>query len=102
MADNAIDLIREAELEAEKILHDAALEATRLKDEAYAEACRIAQLHQQEASTAAAVAVCAAREACREHLDAEAVNLQQEIEALRLKAQSRRESAIEALVSSLV
>ncbi len=102
MADNPIDLIREAELKAERILQDAALEAARLKEEAYAEACKAAQLHQQASSAAAADAVCAAREKCGKFADAEAEKLRGEIQALRLQADSRRESAVDALVSSLV
>lgn len=102
MSDNSIDLIRGAELEAEKILRDAALEALRIKNDAYAEANRIGKLAAEAANTTAEGAVHAAREACLKFSQTEEAKLQSELAALRAQAQSRKEKAIEDIVSSLV
>jgi len=99
---NPIDLIREAELEAEKILHNAVLDAARLKDEAHLEAVRMGKLAEEAANAAADGAVCAAREACQQFSQAEATKLHDELETLRIQAESRREKAIVTLISSLV
>lgn len=102
MADNPIELIREAELEAGKNLQNAALEAERLIREAHLEAARGTKRAEEAASAAADAVMSAAREACKEHTRMEEAKLREELEALSAQAQSRKESAIEALLSMLV
>ena len=53
MADNAIDVIREAEVEAEGILLRAAQESERIKAEAAADAARAGEFCQAAAKAAA-------------------------------------------------
>jgi triphosphoribosyl-dephospho-CoA synthetase len=102
MTYNPIDLIREAELKAEEILRSAELDGTRLKDEAHKEAECAGKLAEEAARAAADGAVFTAREACRQFSQAEAIKLGDELEALRIQAESRKEEAIVDLISSLV
>ncbi len=102
MTYNPIDLIREVELKAEEILRNAELDGTRLKDEAHKEAERVGKFAEEAARAAADAAVSTAREECQQFSQAEAIKLGQELEALRIQTESRREKAIVALISSLV
>ena len=102
MADNAIDIIREAELAAEKILLQAAQESERIKAEAYAKAASEGKLAEAAAKAAAEAVISASREksllASRE---AEAA-VEGELQRLRQEATSRQGQAVTAVIHSLV
>ena len=102
MADNAIDTIREAELEAEKILLQATQESGRIKDETYAEAAYAGKMSKTAAIAAAEEAVSAARERSLHALQKAEAAVEEELKDLRQKAENRRGQAIEAVIHSLV
>ncbi len=102
MADNPIDVIREAEIEAEKILRDAAMESKRIAQDAKLEAARIEKDNESAAKAAAEQMISAARD--KSHLalrDAEAA-LEQELQSLRLLAGDRQKQAVAAVIEALV
>lgn len=102
MADNPIDVIRETELEAEKILSDAAMESEHIKQEAKLEAARIGKDAQAAAKAAAEQAVSAAREKSRMTLRNAETILEDELQALRRRANDKRDQAVAAIIASLV
>lgn len=102
MADNPIDVIRETELEAEKILNDASMESEHIKQEAKQEAARIGKDAEAAARAAAEQAVSAAREKSRLTLRNAETTLEEELQALRRQANDRRDQAVAAVIASLV
>lgn len=102
MADNPIDVIRETELEAEKILNDAAMESEHIKQEAKLEAARIGKDAQAAAKAAAEQAVSAAREKSRMTLRNAETILEDELQALRRRANDKRDQAVAAIIASLL
>lgn len=102
MAKNAIDIVREAEAEAEKILLEAVRESERITGDARTEAAQAAGLAEAAAKAAADKTIGAARRQGRHALMRGEAALQEEFEALRRQAGSRQAQAIEAVVSSLV
>ncbi|HWR22397.1 MAG TPA: hypothetical protein VN366_02875 [Feifaniaceae bacterium] len=102
MADNAIDIIREAELEAEKILLQAARESERIKTEAYAEAASEGKLAEAAAKAAAEAAVSASREKSLLASHKAEAALEEELRGLRREAASKRGQAVAAVIHSLV
>lgn len=87
MADGTIDIIREAEIEAKKPLLLAAQEG---------------ELCQAAAKAAAEETVWAAREKSAHAAQKAEASLEEELTALRRKAESLREQAIEAVIAALV
>lgn len=102
MADNPIDVIREAELEAEKILCDAAAENKRIEQDAKQETARIEKDDESAAKAAAEQIIGAAREKSRLALRNAEAALEQELQALRLHAGEKQKQAIAAVIAALV
>ena len=102
MADNAIDIIREAELEAEKILLQAAQESEHIKAEAYADAASAGKLAEAAAKTAAEAVVSASREKSLLALHKAEAALEEELQRLRREAANRQGQAVTAVIHSLV
>ena len=102
MADNAIDIIREAELEAEKILLQAAQESERIKAEAYAKAASEGTLAEAAAKAAAEAVVLASREKGLRASHRAETALEAELRGLRQEAANRQEQAVAAVIHSLV
>ncbi len=102
MADNPIDVIRETELEAEKILSDAALESDHIKQEAKVSSAQISKDAEAAAKTAAEQVVSAAREKSRLTLHNAEKSLEDELLALRRQANERRDQAVAAIIASIV
>ena len=102
MANNAIDIIREAELEAERILLQAAQESERIKAEAYAEAASAGKLAEAAAKAKAEAAVCASREKSLFAAHKAEAALEEELQGLRREAANRQGQAVAAVIHSLV
>ena len=102
MSDNPINVIREAEIEAEKILTDAAMESEHIKQDAQLEATRFAKNAQAAAIAAAEQIVSAAREKSRLTLHSAEAALEQELQALRLQASEKQKQAVAAVIEALV
>ena len=102
MDENPIDIIREAELEAEKILRDAAMESKRIEQEAIQEAARFVKDNECNAKAAAEQTVSASREKSRLTLRNAETALEEELRGLRLQANERQKQAVAAVIESLV
>ena len=102
MADNPIDVIREAELEAEKILRDAAMESKRIEQDAKLEAARIEKDNECAAKAAAEQMIIVAREKSHLTLNNAEAALEQELQSLRLQAGDRQKQAVAAVIEALV
>ena len=102
MAENPIDTIREAELEAERILAAATEQGARIENSARQEALRMRKADEAAANASASALIAAAREKARleqNHAEAEA---DVETHALREQAASRQEKAVRVLIDTLV
>lgn len=102
MAENPIDVIRNTELEAEKILNDAAMESEHIKQETKLETARISKEAEAAAKAAAERAITAAREKSRLTLRNAEAALEAELLDLRNQAGERRNKAVSAVIASLV
>jgi len=102
MADNAIEIIREAERDAEKALREAAREGEQIREDARAQAAQAGRLAQEAADAKAADAIDAARQNSLQAMHREDERLEEELAALRLHADGRREQAVETVIASLI
>lgn len=101
MADNSIDMVREAEVKADETLREASQRAAQIVDEAYAKAVEIANTAEDEARAQAASQVAAAHEENKKILEQAIGELGGEIEDFKAKARENQVQAVMAVLRSI-
>lgn len=102
MAENAIDLVRAAEAEAEQIARDATQQSTEILSTAEAEAARIAAQTEDTARTQAEKQVADAHAASQKMLDEALLGLSDEMDALAQKARAAQPKAVQMILDTMV
>lgn len=101
MADNSIDHVREAELEAEETAHKADRDAAQIVDDAQQKAVKMVIDAEDEARARAAEKVAAAHAVSQQQLEAARDNLSGEMDELTAKARSHQEEAVKEILKAL-
>ncbi|MGI6161237.1 MAG: hypothetical protein ACOYJD_04325 [Christensenellales bacterium] len=102
MSESAIDIIRNAESEAERMLMQASEESERIKEEAVTEAAKTSEIEEAAANEAARSIISSAKQKRREKLINAEKALLEELELLHRHAEARQEAAVEAVIDSLI
>lgn len=102
MAENPIDVIREAELDAERILAAATEQSESIQEAAHQEALSARKADEAAANAAAAMLLAAARERGRLVQEQAEAQADRELIALSEQAASRSEMAVRVLIDTLV
>ncbi|NLW78013.1 MAG: hypothetical protein GXY32_01195 [Ruminococcaceae bacterium] len=101
MADNPIDLVRQAETEAQEKIRQAEQQAARMVDDAHGEAVRLANDAEDAARKAAAASVAAAHKTSAEKLEISAALLGGEMDQLVDRAHANQAAAVKMILDAL-
>lgn len=101
MADNPINLVRQAETEAQDKIRQAEQQAAKMVDDAHSEAVKLAGDAEDAARKAAADSVAAAHKASAEKLEVSAALLGGEMDQLVDKAHSNQATAVKMILDAL-
>ncbi|MGD9560163.1 MAG: hypothetical protein AB7V55_06130 [Oscillospiraceae bacterium] len=101
MAENPIELVRQAESEADETLRTAAQQAEQMVDDAHGEVVRLARTAEDDARRAAADKIAEAHKASQRALEEAMAGLDGEMVALQEKARAAQPKAIEMIIDAL-
>lgn len=101
LADNTIELVRQAEGQADEVAKKAAQEAAQIVDQTQNEAVRLTNEAEDAARERAAEAVAAAHQQSQQKLEAASAALAGEMEDLTAKARARQAEAIKLILGAL-
>ena len=102
MAENSIELVRNAETEAEEVARKAAVQAGEIIKEAQDKAEKLKLRTEDEAANNAANELNAARTVGQTNLKKAQTGLSDELENLAAKARKSQEKAVQLIVESLI